>query len=181
MMDRRSFFGVAVASAVSAATTVAFGRRAAVPAAPAEALPPPAVEQSRGLRFFVEDVALRPLPASPSGWDSDVLIVDHIQVRCCVSRELIADSGIDVCAEVEKRIAMSLFKRIDASWGAVAGGDDYAEVYPIRKWGDEERGIVEFRRGALWMKPDPNKPHPYCPPRGHVIYPLTKSFRFFDS
>lgn len=182
-MDRREFFSAAAA----AAATVAFGRRAAVPATPAEALPPPAVEQSRGIRIeeeidrHIEDVALRPFPASPSGWDRDVLIVDHIQVRCCVSRELIADSGIDVCAEVEKRIAMSLFDRIDASWGAVAGGDDYADVYPILKWDDEERGIVEFRRGALWMKPDPNKPHPYCPPRGHVIYPLAKIFRFFDS
>jgi len=180
-MDRRSFFGVAVASAVSAATTVAFGRRAAVPAAPAESLPPPAVEQSRGLRFFVEDFALRPFPASPSGWDSDVLIVDHIQVRCCVSRELIADSDIGVCEEVENRIAMALFERIDAAWGDVAGGEDFADVYPILKWDDEERGIVEFRRGALRLKPDQTKPHLYQPPRGHVVYPLTKSFRFFDS
>lgn len=179
MMDRRSFFGVAAAA-------VAFGRKAAgySPAASPVAVAAPAVEQSRRLRIEEEidrhivDVAIRPFP---SVWDRDVLIVDHIQVRCCVSNELIADSDIGVCEEVENRIAKALFERIDAAWGDAAGSDEVADVYPIMKWDCEERGIVEFRRGALRLKSDQTKPHLYLPPRGHVVYPLTKSFRFFDS
>lgn len=182
MMDRRSFFGVAAAA-------MAFGRKAAgySPAASPVSVAAPAVEDSRRLRVeeeidrHIEDVALLPFPAFPSGWDRDVLIVDHIQVRCCVSNELIADSDIGVCEEVENRIARALFERIEAAWVAAAGSDEVADVYPIRKWDDEERGIVEFRRGALRLKPDQTKPHPYQPPQGHVVYPLTKSFRFFDS
>lgn len=159
MIDRRGFF----AAAIGAAAWIT-GRKAA------------AVSQSRRLRIDeeidrrIEGIAIRPFPACPSGWDRDVLIVDHLQVRCLVSRDLIVDSDIDVSEEVEKRIARALFERIDADWGAVAGRDEVADVYPVLKWTDESGEGFEFRRGALRLKLKPNKP--YYPPRGHVLRPI---------
>lgn len=176
MIDRRSFFTTAVGAAAWLAGRKPAGHAVAIEAPLPEAVVARTVDRSRRLRIDeeidrrIETFNTASLLPRKSGYDPDVLIVDHIQVRCRVSDELIADSDLDVRAEVERRLAEALFQKIDSAWGVVAGNGEVAEVYPASVWRGEISQTTTLARGALRLKLKPNQP--YHPPHGHVLRPI---------